>query len=187
MRIKILVIILIFLLINNFIFSQHTVSTSKVWYASLLKQYFASGINFLRTNHPLNSLPCLPKDITKFDISCRKIDIGFGPAFQIKGKLKLGKIMKPFGIKSLKKKKQYMLILKAWLFSPKKQIIWQQKGYAVGSSWVSINGETVDFKLINSFDSSIMGNTLIIIAIGEPIFSDYDETRVILGVKKVNL
>ena len=185
MRTKILITILICLLINNFIFSQHTVSTSKAWYASLLKQYFASGINFLRTNHPLNSLPCLPKDITKFDISCRKVDIGFGPAFQITGKLKLGKIMKPFGI--MTKKKQYMLILKAWLFSPKKQIMWQQKGYAIGSSWVSINGEIVEFKLINSFNRSIVGNTLIIIAIGEPIFSDYDETRVILGVKKVNL
>lgn len=190
MRIKILVLGLVFLIIVNFLFSQNTISTSKIWYASLLKKYFPSGIIILRAGGriKLQNLPCLPKDITKFNVVAEKVNIGLGQAFQIKGILKLDKIVSPFyKFFRYSKKKEYLLILKAFIFSSNNEILWQQKGYAIGSSYVYADGDEIEFKLINSLKYSIKGCTLLIMAIGEIVMSDFEESKTILGVKKINL
>lgn len=191
MKLKILVLELVWLFftlfIVSFLFSQNTVSTSKIWYASLLKKYFPHGISIHGINYPLDTIPCLPKDITKFNITAEKVNIGLGPALQIKGTLKLGKIEEPFSVIDGAKGKAYMLHFQAYLFSPIGIIIWQQKGFPIGDSWVSAAGDQVEFRLINAFNRSTNRCVLLIIAAGDPILSDYDEMRVILGVKKINL
>lgn len=189
MGIKVLMMILIFLLTANFIFSQHTIFTSKVWYAPLLRKYFPNGISILRTGDriKLDNFPCLQKDITKFNVIAKKVDIGLGPAFQITGTLKLDKIVPPFYKFEGLKQKEYQLILKAFMFSPNNEILWQQTGYAIGSSYVSADGGEVEFKLINSLEYPIKGCTLLIIAVGYIFLTDFDEPYTILGVKKINL
>jgi len=174
-------------LLASFMFSQDTVSSSKVWYASLLKGYFPNGLSIHGINYSLNSLPCLPKDITKFNITAGKTDIGFGSAFEVKGSLKLGKIMEPFSVMDGAKGKKYMLLLQAYLFSASGQILWQQQGFPIGNSWVSADGGSAEFRLINAFSGSTRGCVLLIIAAGDPVMSDYDEWRVIIGVKRINL
>lgn len=188
MKTKILIIGIIFLLISNYAISQNTVSTSKVWYAPLLKKYFPNGIDVLRVRIKLNNFPCLPKDITKFNVVAKKVNSPVGPAFQITGTLGLSKIVPPFyKFFEFIKRKEYLLIIKAYMFSPGGKILWQQKGYAIGDSWIPADGDTVKFKLINAFRGSTNGCTLLILAIGDISMSDYDESRTILGVKKISL
>ena len=191
MKLKILALELVRLFFTlfmvSFLFSQNTVSTSKIWYASLLKKYFPRGISIHGINYPLDTIPCLSKDITKFNVTAEKVNIGLGPALQIIGTLKLGKIEEPFSVIDGAKGNVYMLHLQAYLFSPSGVVTWQQKGFPVGDSWVSAAGDKVEFRLINAFNRSITGCVLLIIAAGDPILSDYDEIRVILGVKKINL
>lgn len=168
-----------------FSFSQNTVSTSKVWFSGLLKEFFSKGLPFHGLTHPLDVLPCLSSDIAAFDVSAGITDIGLGPAFQIKGSINLGGISDPFRVMNGTKGKKYMLFLQGYLVSPKGQIIWQQQGYPVGDAWTSSSGDKKDFLLIDSFNGSTKGAVLILIAAGNPIISDYDMPIAILGVKKI--
>jgi hypothetical protein len=165
--------------------SQNTVSTSKVWYSGLLKEYFSKGLPFHGLTHPLDVLPCLSSDIVAFDVSAGITDIGLGQAFQIKGSVKLAGISEPFSVLNGVKGKKYMLFLEGYLVSPKGQIIWQQQGFPAGDAWTSASGDKKDFLLIDSFNGSTKGAVLILIAAGNPIISDYDLPIAILGVKKI--
>lgn len=189
MKIKTRISAMLFLIfcINFLAYSQHTVSKSKVWYASLLKKYFPYGMPIHGITYSLNDIPCLPRDITKFEIVAEKTDIGLGPAFEVRGTLVVGKIMEPFGVIDGAKGKKYMLHLQAYLFSSTGNVLWQQKGFPKGDAWVSANGGSVEFRLINSYRGSIKGNILLILAAGDPIISDYDEWRVVIGIKRINL
>lgn len=169
------------------IFSQNTVSSSTVWYAPLLKSHFPDGIPIHGITYPLVSLPCLPRDIIKFNVTAGKTDIGLGEAFQVTGTLKISEIIAPFSIFDGAQGKRYMLFLQAYLFSSNGILVWQQQGFPARNSWVSASGDSVEFRLINALNKSTSGSTLIIVAAGDPILSDFDETRVILGAYKINL
>jgi len=184
---KVIIWLFFTVFLASFLFPQDIVSSPNVWYASLLKRYFPDGLSIHGTNYSLNSLPCLPKDITRFNITAGKTDIGLGSALEVKGSLKLGNITEPFSVIDGTKGKKYMLLLQAYLFSQRGKILWQQQGFPIGDSWVLATGDTVDFRLINSFSGSTNGCVLLIIAAGDPVVSDYDEWRVILGVKRINL
>lgn len=169
-------VLIIFLFIVLMIMPTSVTSSSSVWYASLLDEYFHSEV-FL---HDVKYSAYLSKDITNFDVSADKVNIGFGPALQVKGTVKLGKI--PLSYKVLNRK--YMLFLHAFLFSPNGKLLWEQRGSPKSNSWINANGDSVNFTLINKFAGSIDGTTLLIIAGGDPIISDKD-VRAILGLKKI--
>lgn len=167
--------------------AQNTLSTSKVWYASILQKYFPLGVKIDDIQYPLHAMPCLPKDITKFNVVAEKIDIGLGPAFQVRGTVKLGAVPSPFKVIDGAKGKKYMLHLQAFLFSPDGRIVWEQKGFPKGDAWMNADGDMASFHLINAFEGSTQGCKLLVIGAGDPILSDYDEIRVILGVKLISL
>ena len=166
--------------------ASDTLGTSNVWYASLLRQYFPSKIPIHGIEYSTKTMPCLHKDITKFDIVAEKVNL-FGPAFQVKGTVKLGTVTQPFQVIKGAMGEKYMLHLQAFLFSPNGKILWQQKGYPQGGAWVNGNGDSASFVLVDAFNGSIYGSKLLIIAAGDPILSDNSGSRVILGVKQITL
>lgn len=160
-----------------------TLGTASVWYESLLIQYFPHKIPINLNEYSTKDIPCLPKDITKFNFVAEKINL-FGPAFQVKGTVNLGAITKPFRVINGAMGEKYMLHLQAFLFSKNGNILWQQNGFPKGG-WVNGKGELVNFMLIDAFEGSINNTVLLIIAAGDPIFSHNNNTRVILGVKQI--
>jgi len=163
--------------------ANDTLGTSNVWYASLLRQYFPFKISIHGIEYSTKIIPCLPKDITKFDVVAEKVNL-FGPAFQVKGTVKLRAITNSFTVINGAMGEKYMLHLQAFLFSPNGKILWQQRGYPKGG-WVNGKGDLASFILIDAFEGSIKKTVLLIIAAGHPIISDNSETMVILGVKRI--
>lgn len=188
MKKLVLLTIIFVMLAASVVTAQNTLSTSKVWYASVLQKYFPSGIKIHNIHYPLHDMLCLPKDITKFNVVAKKTDIGVGPAFQVRGTVKLGVVPSPFTVIDGAKGKKYMLYLQAFLFSPGGRIIWEQDGFPKGDAWVNANGDKASFVLINAFRGSTHGCKLLVLAAGDPIFSDHPyESRVILGIKLISL
>ncbi len=170
--------LIIFLFVIMMVMPISAMSLSNVWYASLMDKYFHSGV-FL---HNIKYSHYLSKDITNFDVSVDKINIGFRPALQIKGTVKIGNL--PSSAIAVNGK--YMLFLQAYLISSNGKIIWQQQGFPKNNSWMNANGDTASFLLINNFNGSTDGATLLIIAGGDPIISGKKGVRAILGIKKID-
>ena len=156
---------------------------SSVWYSSILKKYFPSKLKINLNEYSIKDIPCLPTDITKFNVVAEKVNL-YGPAFQVKGSIKLKAVPLPFWVIDGAMGEKYMLHLQAFLFSSSGNIIWQQNGFPKGG-WVNGRGDVVDFILIDAFEGSINKAVLLIIAAGDPILSDNSDTRVLLGMKKL--
>jgi len=164
-----------------------TVATTKLWYGPILRTHFPTVIPIHGWEYPIDQLPCHSTDITKFNMSATTTRIYGSPALKVSGSLTLGSITSPFEVLDGAQGKKYMLHLQAYLFSPSGKIVWQQKGFPTGNSWVKANGGSVDFTLINSYAGSTDGYLLIVLAAGDPIFSSNSEIRVILGAKRITL
>lgn len=171
---KNLLLAILFVLIST----SNVMSASNPWYVSFLDKYFPSGVSI----HGIKYSDYLPEDITKFDVKVQKVNIGLGPALQIDGTVRIGKIPSP----AIAVNGKYMLLLQAYLISSNGKIIWQQQGFPKNNSWMNANGDTASFLLINSFSGSTNGATLLIIAGGDPIISGKKGVRTILGIKKID-
>ena len=162
-------------------------SNAEVWCISPLKVRFPTGVKIHGIAYPLNKLLCLPQDITNFTITAGRKNIGLGPAFAVEGSLTLGAISPPFKVFDGAQGKKYSLHLQTFLISPEGQVVWEQQGFPQGGSWISADGATVRFMLINAYSGPTKGYRALILAAGDPILSGSSETRVILGLKEVIL
>ncbi len=75
---------------------QATLATSKLWYAQILQERFPVSIPIHGSNYSINDLPCLPIDITTFDITTGTTSFIGVRAFQIQGAINLAAIPPPF-------------------------------------------------------------------------------------------
>ena len=165
-------------------FAQHTLDSSSAEYAKVLRSWFIEDIEIHNFSYPTTRIRCSNRNLSHYKASAGKTDIGLGSAFHIEGSLTLDAL--PPGLKVVDgaQGKKYMLLLQGYLFSPEGELLWSQKGFPQGSSWVSYTGTTVNFHLINSFTGKLKGCTAAIVAVGDPIFIDgTSEMRVILGME----
>ena len=169
------------------VFAQESLATSKLWYAPILRAYFPSKIPIHGWEYPISGIPCLPADITKFNLSAGTTTAYGVRAFQIRGAITLGPVPAPFEVVDGAQGRRYMLHLQAYLFSPEGRLVWSQQGYPGGGAWMNGSGDSASFTLINSYQGSTNANELIVLAAGDPIFSSIWETRVILGAKRLVL
>lgn len=160
-----------------------TLATTDLWYGPVLRGHFSTTIPIHGWDYPLSELPCLPQDITTFDVSATVA----GGAFQVRGAITLGKVATPYSVLDGAQGERYMLHLQAYLFSPNGRLVWQQQGFPAGGAWVEAGGDSASFVLIDSYSGSASGHELIVLAAGDPIFSDSSETRVVLGAKRLVL
>ena len=160
-----------------------TVATTDLWYGPVLRGHFPATIPIHGWDYPLRELPCLQQDITTFDVTAT----GTGGAFQVRGSVALGKVATPFSVLDGAQGKRYMLHLQAYLFSPNGRLVWRQQGFPAGGAWVEADGDSASFTLIGSYSGRTSGHELIVLAAGDPIFSDSSETRVVLGAKRLVL
>lgn len=160
------------------------ISTSDVWYASELRELFPSGIEIEHWEYSLDELPCLPEDIITFNIDeTGVVNQGGARGFGLSGTLEVGAIESPFHVID----GTYMLKLQAYLVSPNGQVVWTQNGYLRGEAWVSDQGHTGEFVLISAYSGSPSGHKLIVVALGDPVYSDYEESVAVLGAKIMQL
>ncbi|RPI66554.1 MAG: hypothetical protein EHM38_09960 [Geobacteraceae bacterium] len=185
--VNVLVLLLLSLTSTSVLASGHLVVSSDVWYAKQIRTLFPDGLTLHGSAYPLETLPCLPIDITKFNIRVGRKDIGLGPAFAIEGTLELGAITPPFEVRDGAKGKRYMVFLQAFLISPEGSVVWEQSGFPRGGAWVDAEGSSVQFILIDAYRGSTAGHKVVVFAAGDPIWSDYSEPRVLLGMKEVIL
>ncbi len=160
-----------------------TLKASGVWFAKELRGRFRESIPIHGSAYAFDRIACLPRDITSFDVSATSS----GAALSVEGALKLSALPSPFKVINGAQGPRYMLHLQAYLFSPEGRLVWQQEGFPQGNAWVNASGDSVNFRLIDSFKGSLASHELIIIAAGDPILSEVSETRTILGLKKLRL
>ncbi len=169
----------------NFLEAQEPLSTSKIWYANILRAWFPEKIEFLGSPQYITRIRCSNKDITHFNAKAGKNNIGLGSAFQIEGSLIIDALPPNLKVIDGAKGKKYMLQLQGYLFSKQGKLIWSQKGYPIGDSWISNNGSTIKFRLIDNYSGLLKGCTAVVLAIGDPILIEgTSETKVILGMKR---
>lgn len=161
------------------------VGESGVWYAKILRTLFPQGVEIHGTTYPLATLPCLPKDITRFSITAGRKDIGLGPAFAVEGSIHLGKVTSPF--RPLATDRLYALHLQAFLIAPDGRVVWRQKGFMRGNKLVSADGGAGNFMLIGAYRGPVSGYRALVLAAGDPILSNHRGTRVLLGAKMVTV
>lgn len=169
------------------VFGQESLATSKLWYAPILRAHFPSKIPIHGWQYPLSEIPCLPADITKFDVSARTTTALGVRAFEVRGSMTLASVPAPFQVVDGAQGRRYMLHLQAYLFSPEGKLVWSQHGFPAGGAWMNGSGDSASFTLIDSYQGSTSAHELIVLAAGDPIFSSSSETRVILGAKRVLL
>jgi hypothetical protein len=158
---------------------------SELWYAPILREHFPSEIPIHGWDYPISEIPCLPKDITKFHLQ-PDVTSALGPrAFRIRGSVELSSVPPPFEVVDGAKGRRYLLHLQAYLFSPTGQLVWSQQGFPAGDAWIAASGGSREFTLIDLYQGPTQGYELIVLAAGDPIFSDSAETRVILGAKRL--
>lgn len=169
------------------VLAQESLATSKLWYAPILRAHFPSKIPIHGWEYPISEIPCLPADITKFDVSAGTTTALNVRAFQVRGSITLGPVPAPFEVVDGAQGRRYMLHLQAYLFSPGGKLVWSQQGFPAGGAWMRGSGDSANFTLIDSYQGSTSGYELIVLAAGDPIFSSSSETRVILGAKRLVL
>ena len=160
-----------------------TLKASGVWFAKELRSRFRDSIPIHGSNYNVDRIACLPKDITTFDVSAGKA----GSALSVEGTLKLAGLPTPFKVIDGAQGAKYMIHLQAYLFSPEGHLVWEQQGFPQGNAWVRAAGDSVTFRLVDSFVGTLAGHELLIVAAGDPILSEVSETRTILGLKKLRL
>ena len=174
-----------FLVIQGDLHGQEVLSESTVWFGKALRAWFPEKIEIHGAKYYTTRIRCSNKDLTLFTARAGKTDFGLGPVFRIEGSLTLDSL--PPGLKVVNgaKGKKYMLLLQGYLFSQQGKLLWSQNGFPKGETWVPHIGSTIKFKLFDKFSGSLKGCTVVVIAIGDPIFIEgTSETRVILGMKR---
>ncbi len=165
--------------------AQDSIASSSTWFAKALRDWFPEAIEIHGAKYPITRIRDASVDLTHFKSKAGKSDIGLGPTFSIKGSLTLDSL--PPGLKVIDgtQGKKYMLLLQGYLFSPEGKLLWSQKGYPKGNSWVQASGSTTKFHIISRFKGMLKGCTAVILAAGDPILiKGTSETRVILGMKR---
>ena len=150
---------------------QATLASSNLWYARILRNRFPTSIPIHGWNYPINELPCLPNEITKFDVTTGMTTFLGICAVQIQRSVSLDAVPSPFEIYDGVDGQQYMILLQAYMFSADGKLIWEQQGYPQDSAWDPASGATKSFILINSFTGSLNISELIIVACGDPLLS----------------
>lgn len=181
----ILFVVFSFLIINGVLLGQEALSTSQVWFGNALRAWFPEKIEIHGSSYYTTRIRCSNKDLTHFKAQAGKTDVGLGPAFRIEGSLTIDPLLPGLKVVNGAKGKKYMLLLQGYLFSQQGKLLWSQKGFPKGESWVPHSGSIMRFKLIDKFSGLLKGCTAVVIAIGDPIFIEgTSETRVILGMKR---
>lgn len=181
----IVLVVFSFLVIHGPLHGQEVLSKSPVCFGKALHAWFPEKIEIHGATYYATRIRCSNKDLTHFKARAGKTDIGLGTSFRIEGSLTLDSL--PPGLKVVNgaKGKKYMLLLQGYLFSQQGKLLWSQKGFPQGESWVPHSGSTTKFKLFDKFSGSLKGCTALVIAIGDPIFIEgTSETKVILGLKR---
>jgi len=120
-------------------------------------------------------------DLASFSASASTTDIGLGPAFAVRGSVRLRPLPPPFRVVDGAMGKRYMLHLQAYLIAPSGLVVWSQKGFPQGGAWVDAGGAQANFSLIDAYSGPTAGHTVLIVAAGDPVLSDLPATRVLLG------
>jgi hypothetical protein len=162
-------------------------TVSSPWCISALKPSFPTGVKIHGNVYPLNKLSCVSRDVTNFTVTAGRTDMGLGPAFAIEGSLAVGALLPPFKVFDGAHGRKYMLHLQGFLLSPDGRVVWERQGFPQGEAWVSADGGTVRFILIGAYNGAIKGYKALVLAAGDPIFSNSSEIRVVLGIKEVLL
>lgn len=156
---------------------------SRLWYAKPLRSRFGGTITFHGLGYDVDRMPCLPADITKFDVRASSRNT----VLAVSGSLTLGRIPSPFKVIDGAQGRRYMLLLQAYLFSSNGVLVWEQEGFPQGDAWVEARGDSVSFSLQGRYSGRTSGYELWLLAAGDPLLSSTTETRVILGAKRVVL
>ncbi|NOY07324.1 MAG: hypothetical protein GXP33_00570 [Spirochaetes bacterium] len=169
------------------VYAQDSLASSSTWFAKALRNWFPENIEIHSSKYPITRIRSSSVDLTHFKAKAGITNIGLGPAFHIEGSLTLDSL--PSGLKVFDgaQGKKYLLQLQGYLFSPEGKLLWSQKGYPTGNSWVHVSGSTTNFHIINRFKGSLNACTAVILAVGVPILvKGSSETHVILGMKRFN-
>ncbi len=165
---------------------SYIVSNSDVWYAHDLRQLFPEGVELHGWTYPLDELPCLPVDISSYDIALNYNNNQ--SVLEIVGTITIEAIPAPFIVYDGAMGEKYLLRFSAFLISPQNEIVWSQDGYPSGEAWVDSKGSTCDFYLVGSYSGSTEDHHVLVVAYGDPIHvPDFWETIVLLGVAETAL
>ncbi len=186
MKLPTLLLFSIALLSATTALAQDTLATSGLWYGPVLRSRFPTAIPIHGWNYPIGKIPCLSKDITKFNVTTGTTTLAGVRAFLVRGSIGFGSVPPPFEFIDGAHGKRYMVHLQGYLFSPNGKLVWQQQGFPK-AAWIPATGGSATFILINGYSGSTSKHELIIVAAGDPIFSSNPEIRVILGVKRIIL
>jgi hypothetical protein len=167
---------------NNVLAEGRTLRDLSAPYARILRSHFPQAMPIHGVEYRIAELPAVSKEIAFFQVKASSR----GGALSVSGSVTLAPIPKPFEVTDSANGRRYMLHLQAYLFAPDGQLIWTQWGFPE-DAWVSSDGGRREFVLIDSFHGSLHGCELIIIAAGDPVFSDSSETRVLLGLRRMRL
>ncbi len=169
-------------------FADYTVADSSAWYAKKLLALFPpDAIPIYGMTFAADELLCIPTDLASFKASASTTDIGLGSAFAVRGSVSLRRLPPPFRVFDGAMGKRYMLHLQAYLIAPSGRVVWSQKGFPQGEAWVKAEGAQANFLLINAYSGPTADHTVLILAAGDPVFSDFPETQVLLAANRVLL
>lgn len=163
--------------------SPLNINNSRAWYAGTLSGLFPSLIRVCGYERALDDFAVLPQDITKFSFSSIVKYRDMLPYLQLRGRVDITPLPKGAGIKT--GITRYDLYIDAFLVSNDGKVI--DISTTKAASPLSIRGGTARFSLeIGSGYYFDRGGSLIVLASGTPIKTDYPEsTCAVLGAKKI--
>ncbi|MFQ5442567.1 MAG: hypothetical protein ACE5EB_07575 [Thermodesulfobacteriota bacterium] len=150
--------------------SPYNLRNSKLWYAPRLRKSFPSIVRACGFDRPVDSFAVLPKDITRFNIRSRLLHKNMMSVLRVSGTVKISALPRSFRID--RKTAGYKIYIDAFLISADGRSIDVR---STGSAKpVSAKGGTVRFSLdIGRGYYFDRGGTLLLVASGSPIRSDY--------------
>jgi len=165
--------------------SPFNLRNSEVWYAASLSEHFPSLLRACGMGQPIDDFAVLPRDITKFNFSTNILTSEMLPLYAVKGRVKIAPIPLSVSIKKKKGRKSYYLYIDAFLISPDNRVIDIRSTEATAP--LSSHGGTASFSFkIGKGYYFDKGGTILVVASGEPITSDYpDASCLLLGAKKI--
>ncbi len=162
--------------------SPLNIGNSKAWYAASLKGLFPSLIRVCGYERAIDDFAVLPRDITKFHFSTTIQYHDILPVLKVKGRVDIG----PLGRAGNKKgSKHYDLYIDAFLVSNTGRVI--DISSTEATARLSSRGGTARFSFnIGSGYYFDKGGSVLVVASGSPIKTDYPEAScLLLGAKKI--
>ncbi|GMR04560.1 MAG: hypothetical protein BMS9Abin23_0458 [Thermodesulfobacteriota bacterium] len=165
--------------------SPYNMENSTQWYVPTLKKVYPSVVRACGVDRPVDSFAVLPRDITRFNISTRLMQKNMLPVLRVSGTVKIGALPKAFSAGKVQGKKGYLIYIDAFLITGDGRSEDVQSTATVKP--VGDAGGTVRFSFdIGSGYYFDKGGSLLVVASGNPIKSDYPaEPCVMIGAKKL--